>query len=153
VRRARRASLAMLLLAGLAVSGCARSSPSEEDTSPPAKVVELPGDHRKGVVLTASAARRLSIRTAPVHSVRREPETGGASVRMAVVPYSAVFYDSEGEAFAYTKRAPLIFVRRSIEVDDIERPDAFLLKGPPAGTEVVTVGARELLGIEAGVQE
>jgi hypothetical protein len=152
VRCARRSSLALLLLAGLAVSGCGRPA-AEEAASEPAKVVELPGSHRKAVALTASAARRLKIRTATVRIVRMRPERGGAPIRMAVVPYSAVFYDSEGDAFTYVKRAPLLFVRSAIDVDDIERPEAFLRKGPPAGSHVVTVGARELLGIEAGVQE
>jgi hypothetical protein len=71
----------------------------------------------------------------------------------AVIPYAAVIYDAEGHAFTYTSPRPLTFVRAPIRVDRTEGRLAFLAKGPPAGTRVVTVGAQELLGVEYGVEE
>ena len=40
------------------------------------------------------------------------------------------------------------YVRKAITVDSIVGDTAYLTKGPPAGTQVVVVGAPELLGAE-----
>jgi hypothetical protein len=95
--------------------------------------------------LTAEAAKRLDIQTAPVHDaqVRGKPRK--------VVPYAAVFYDLNGATWVYTNLEPLTFVRASISVDYIDGDLAVLSDGPPSGTEVVTVGAPELYGTEFGV--
>jgi hypothetical protein len=65
-----------------------------------------------------------------------------------VVPAGAVFYDQQGEAWAYTNPEPLVFVRHHVDVDYFDRDRAVLTDGPPAGTAVVTVGAPLLLGTE-----
>jgi hypothetical protein len=78
------------------------------------------------------------------------PLSGGEPLRK-VVPYSAVFYDVRGDGWAYTQPAPLTFVRHRVTVDYIDGDRAVLSDGPPAGTEVVTVGATELSGTEVTV--
>ena len=71
-----------------------------------------------------------------------------------LVPYAAVIYDVNGGTWVYTKEPnALSFVRQSITVDYIEGDLAFLIEGPPVGTEVVTVGGAELYGAETGVSK
>jgi hypothetical protein len=101
------------------------------------------------VILTAQAARRIGIRTAPVRAGRTPHHPRDA----AVVPYAALIYDADGHGFTYTSPRPLTYVRTPIRVRRTQGRLAFLAKGPPAGTRVVTVGAQELLGVEYGVEE
>ena len=75
------------------------------------------------------------------------PEPAGAD------PYAAVLYDPSGETWVYTSPGRLAFVRAPIRIDRIVGDRAFLSSGPPAGTDVVTVGAPELLGVEYEVGE
>jgi len=98
-------------------------------------------------MLTDVAVKRLDSKTAAV----RTEELGGE--RHTVVPYGAVIYDAEGEAWVYTNPAPLTFVRAPIDVDSIEGDVAILAEGPPVGTMVVTVGGAELYGAEFEFQE
>jgi hypothetical protein len=98
------------------------------------------GSDVKQVTLSADAARRLGIETAPVSAGE-------------VIPAAAVLYDSSGATFTYISPERLVFMRSPISVDRIERGQAFLSKGPPAGTAVVTVGSQELFGAEYGVEE
>jgi hypothetical protein len=46
-----------------------------------------------------------------------------------------------------------VFVRESIDVIEIDGDQALLSDGPAPGTEVVTVGAAEILGTEYEVGE
>jgi hypothetical protein len=141
----------MLLLASAALPACGRSAASggeEDEEEAHAKVEAIPGSDLKRVVITEAAAKALGVRTAPVRRVRE-----GDGGRALVVPYAAVFYDAEGRAFTYTSPAPLTYVRHRIVIDDVRARRAYLTKGPPVGTAVVTVGADELLGVEEGVQE
>jgi hypothetical protein len=69
------------------------------------------------------------------------------------MPYAAVLYDPNGDTWAYTNPEPLVFVRSPITVVTIEGNRAVLSAGPAAGTQVVTVGAAELLGTEYEVGE
>lgn len=97
---------------------------------------------RYRVVLTAHAAERLDIQTAPVAA-------GGGGGR--VVPYAALIYDEHGEVWTYTNPEPLTFVRERVAVTRIDGPRALVSRGPAVGTAVVTVGTAELYGTEFGV--
>jgi hypothetical protein len=59
-----------------------------------------------------------------------------------------VEYNNDGSTFAYTSPEPLAYVQQPITVDSINGTQAVLAAGPAAGTQVVTVGAAELLGVE-----
>jgi hypothetical protein len=146
----RRWLVAMLLVIALPLSACGKAAegPAEEEEEAHAKVERIQGTKLSRVVLTPTAARSLGIRTQAVRAGRDDE-----GKRALVIPYSAIFYDSEGESFTYTNPSRLTYVRRRIVVDDIEHGRAVLVKGPPAGTAVVTVGTDELLGVEDGVQE
>jgi hypothetical protein len=129
-------------LAVVAVAVRAGGSGTEETAadSEPAAIAPVKGSDVKQVTLSADAARRLGIRTARV-----SPDD--------VIPAGAVLYDATGTTFTYISPKRLVFMRSPIGVDRIERGQAFLSKGPPAGTAVVTVGSQELVGVENGVEE
>jgi len=71
-----------------------------------------------------------------------------------VIPYAALIYDAEGGTWVYTKEPnALAFVRYAVIIDFIEGDMVVLTEGPPAGTEIVTVGGQELFGTETGVSK
>jgi hypothetical protein len=57
-------------------------------------------------------------------------------------------YLPTGETIVYTSPKPNTYVREAINIDYIAGDVAVLKKGPPAGTNVVTVGAAEIYGAE-----
>jgi cobalt-zinc-cadmium efflux system membrane fusion protein len=67
-----------------------------------------------------------------------------------VVPWSAVVFDIHGGAWIYERVADRTYVRRRVTVRNVEGPLAVLDTGPPSGTTVVTIGAAELFGTDAG---
>ena len=128
------------VVASVLLVGCEETQPESADE--PAQVVPIKGSDVPKVVLTAEAAHRIGLKTATV-----EPsETGTA------VPLAAVVYDRDGSTWVYTVEAPLTYVRERVTLGDVDGDVALLEDGPPAGTEVVTVGAAELLGSEYGVE-
>jgi hypothetical protein len=142
---AKRWILVAVVIAGLAVVALAvraGGSGSEETAgdSEPAAIEPVKGSDVKQVTLSADAARRLGIETAPVSADE-------------AIPAAAVLYDASGATFTYISPERLVFMRSPISVDRIDRGQAFLSKGPPAGTAVVTVGSQELFGAEYGVEE
>lgn len=116
-----------------------------EPVAAPARVEPIAGSDFNQVVLTQRAAERLDIQTVTV----REDQIEGAT-RLAV-PYSALIYGLEGETWIYTSPAPLTFIRQAVSVDTIDGEIVLLFDGPPAGTEIVSVGVAELYGTETGV--
>ena len=139
--------VAALIVVALALTGCSDTSATDEGASSDVATVEpIEGSDVARVTLSEDAARRLDIATAPIS------ELGGRTARTAM-PYAAVLYDPNGDTWAYTNPEPLVFVRAPITVVTIEGNRAVLSAGPAAGTEVVTVGAAELLGTEYEVGE
>jgi len=127
----------------LAFRGSSGGSTNEEEAQP--AVVEPTGtDGVSRVVLSQSAAERLNVQTAPVTSVRLNRMVRGA------IPYTAVIYDTNGDAWTYTSPEPLVYVRQDLEVVRVRGGEAILARGPPTGTSVVTVGQVELWGVEYG---
>jgi hypothetical protein len=111
----------------------------------PAHAEPIEGTDLHRVILEPDAAERLGLETAPV----REATRGGT--QMLVIPYRALYYDPQGVTWAYTQEEALTFVRARIKVDHIEGPRVMLTDGPAPGTEVVTIGVQELVGVETGV--
>jgi hypothetical protein len=124
------------LVFGLA--GCSDDGSSSNAVAP--ATIETVGQDKR-ITLTAEAARRIALETTAITT------QGGTST----IPYSAVVYDASGSTWAYTTAGPLVFVRSPIEVERIEGEVAVLSRSPAAGTEVVTVGAAMLYGVETGV--
>lgn len=136
-----------LCVTALLVSGCGVAHNAPAAKYEPSRVEPIEGSEVSRVILTDQAAKRLDIQTQAI----RMDEVDG--VQRWLVPYAAVIYDVEGEAWVYTNPAPLTFVRAGIDVDTVEGDMAILSTGPPAGTTVVTVGGAELYGAEFEFQE
>jgi hypothetical protein len=151
-------AVAGLVVAGVIVAGlaaaCTREPTVEAGVAAPVRVEALHGTDLHRVRLSAEAAGRLGVRTAPV---RVEPAGGGGAAgggaARTAIPYAAVLYDRDGGTWVYTNPAPLVFVRHRVTVERIEGRTAVLSLGPAPGTPVVTVGAAELFGAEFGVGE
>jgi hypothetical protein len=143
--------VAILITACLCLAGCAAAASSEAaDNSGDAAKVDSVGDTGlKRVTLAQAAADRLAVRTTVVAETK--VASSGRKVARQVIPYAAVLYDVNGAAWVYTVPEPLVYVRHPVTVDYVEGDRAVLSKGPPRGTEIVTVGVAELYGIEVGV--
>ena len=68
----------------------------------------------------------------------------------SVIPFSAICYDIQGGTWVYENSTPLIFIRRRVELSNVENGMAILKRGPAVGTKIVIVGAAELFGTEFG---
>ena len=144
--RIRRPGLAAVLVALLCLLSACKSSAVEEEAggSGLATVEPVEGTDVATVTLTEEAAERIDVQTEAVSSAH-----GGE----LAIPYAAVLYDPAGDTWTYTSPESLTFVRAPIDVDRIVGDRAYLSDGPPEGTDVVVVGAAELLGTEYEVGE
>jgi len=132
------ALLIIVVVAGLA--GCGRTT-TPASQPPPAHVTE--GSHGTvSVVLTSQGAQRAGIQTAVA--------ARGALRGQAVIPYSALLYQSDGSSVIYTVTGPLTYTLVPVAVASIQGNDVYLT-GLAPGTAVVTVGVEELLGVQDGV--
>lgn len=139
------AAVATVAVVAIVLASAGSGGAEGGSEAPPSTVTPIKGTDLNQVTLSADAARRLGIRTARVPA-------GGAGGR-EVIPYAAVLYDADGRTFTYTSPKPHVFVRHPIAVVRIDGARAILSSGPPAGTEVVTVGSQELYGTEYEVEE
>jgi hypothetical protein len=143
--RGRRPVALVLLAATLGLGGCDRVTGvagAGGEAQPPVVVEQVAGSDVARLTLSDRAVERLGITTVPVASV------GSASLE---VPYSAVVYDPDGAAWVYTNPEPRTYVRAAITIASVEGDRVTLSAGPTPGTPVVTVGAPELVGAEAGI--
>ena len=97
---------------------------------------------------TASVKTTTAVKTTATVKPPAAPPAPKATV---IIPFSAIVYDPSGKAYAFTNPAPLTFVEVPVSVDHISGNSAYLLRGPRAGTKIVTVGAEELYGVQTGV--
>lgn len=145
--------IAVVVVAGLGAFGAYKGltvgskalATAAEETGP--VTLEPLGDSINRILLSARAAERIGIETAPVRD-----QLVGKRQRI-VVPYSALIYGPDGQAWTYTTKSPLTFVRQRVTVDSINGDLAIVSKGPGVGSRVVTVGAEELFGSEIEFQE
>ena len=134
-----------LVFATLILGACGGAVSDEHIIEQPATVEEVEDGEVAHVTLTESAAERLDIQTVAV-----EPSSSGPSRERLIVPSAAVYLTADGAFWVYTNPEPLVYVREEITVVREQGDQAFLSDGPPAGTEVVTVGVPELYGTETG---
>ena len=126
----------LIIVAALGLAACGLK-PTEKIN--PSMLKDIEGSDLKQVILTEKAAERIGVET--------------VSVTGLVVPYSAVIYDVEGNAWVYTNPEPFTFVRAQVIIDRIEGDQAFLLEGPQTDAPIVTVGVAEIYGAETGVSK
>lgn len=132
---------ALLVAGGLAVAGCSAAQGGE---GAPVKVASVSTQAAgvPGIVTLADAAvQRLGLTTAPVTA-----RPGGTSV-----PYGALVYEADGSSWVFVQTAPRSYQRARVQVAGITGDRVSLTSGPPVGTDVVTVGAAELVGVEIGI--
>jgi hypothetical protein len=142
-RQLRAACTGLILIAGVvSLSACGEASSGYDyETAShhvPAKLEPIKGTDVQRVVFDAEAAKRVGLKTAPI----RQNGQG------TVIPYDAVIYGADGKTYAYKAPEPLTYVRQEIDIDHVAGDSVMLSGGPPAGTEVVTVGAAEVYGTE-----
>ncbi len=136
--------IAPLFVAGLALAGCqtAASGSEAEEAIAAAASVDAPADGGPAqLTLTEGSVERLGIETAPVTG-----EDGDLSI-----PYAAVVYDADGGTWAFVELEPGVYERAELTIESIDGDQARASVGPESGTEVVVVGAAELVGVEAGI--
>ena len=143
--RIRRPGLAMVLALACLLPAC-RSGAAEEEASGSdlATVEPIEGSDISTVILTEEAAERIDVQTEQVESSKGHE---------LAIPYAAVLYDPAGDTWTYTSPESFVYVRAPIDVDRIVGDRAYLSDGPSVGTDVVVVGAAELLGTEYEVGE
>lgn len=84
----------------------------------------------------------------PGNRMRVELPLVGNEEKQKVVPYSAVYYDAKGAAWAYVNGKPQTYERQKVVVNRIVGNVAVLSDGPPVGTSIVVAGAPLLYGTE-----
>ena len=138
------AVLLLILVAPMLVACGAVEAPVEAQEAP-AIVEAIDGSDLHRITLNARAAERLGVQTSPVTEQEADDSV------FAVVPDSAVIYDVNGDTWVFIKQEDLVFMRVSVEIHEVRDGNAFLASGPGPGSEVVSMGAAELYGIDLGV--
>jgi hypothetical protein len=136
-----RLALAALLVAPVLASCGGAVTDEYVVENDPGHVEFLEGSDLGRVTMSQPAADRLGIKTEEV----------GRDRRGLIVPSSAIFVDTDGQWWVYTNPEPLTFIRHPIKIRRDNAGFARLESGPPAGTDIVTVGVAELYGVEAEV--
>ncbi len=140
------ASFAALAAITVSASGCSEAGASNEENPETAVTVEEVGEDQPArLTVSERAEQRLGLRTEPVRALSGQPGV------TEVISYSAVVYDSDGKSWAFSSPSPRTFVRVPIVINSIAGQTVQLKSGPPVGTQVVVVGAPELVGAEAGI--
>lgn len=143
-----------LLVVGLGLTACgsATSQYGEISQGLPVHVQPVNGSDVSRVTLTAESAQKLGVRTAAVQGAVTPAvdETAGTPPE-TTVPVNAVLYDKDGNTWVYVVKGPRTYEREAVAIDRVDGDTAVLKSGPASGTQVVVVGAQELLGAELGV--
>ena len=136
-------ALFVIGLSGCALAGASHSAPPGEE----AVQVETTDESQPAkIILSERAEQRLGIRTVAVRAI-----TTAQGKPALVVPYGAVVYDADGRSWAFSSPAVRTYIRVPIQIRSITRDVVQLSSGPRPGTQVVVVGAPELVGAEAGI--
>jgi hypothetical protein len=137
-----RRGLVAVVAGGLLLLPACRDVATETTTeSEPYRLQAVEGTDVSRVILTADGAARIGLETEQVE---------GSNGR-TTVPASSIWIDVDGQEWVYTSPEPLTYVREEVSVDRYRGETAMLSEGPPAGTEVVTLGVAELVGSEFGI--
>ena len=136
-----RLSLAAAVCAALvfSVPACAHRPPPGSGGRSPGQGGKKCGHWHRQADADPAGLDRLELKTEPVAA------GAGTEIRL---PYGALMYDANGKTWVYTNPAPRVFERQEVAVSRVEDGVVTATAGPPAGTQVVTVGAAELFGAE-----
>jgi hypothetical protein len=127
------------VVATASLTGCAEIEVPLAAPYEPAHLESMGPDQPAKVILTDEAQRRIQLHTTLVRP-------HGADIS---VDHAALVYDKKGKPWVFTVIGPLTYVRAAVGIKEVSGDNLLILSsGPPAGTEVVTVGAIELWGTE-----
>jgi hypothetical protein len=138
----RKAVLGCVVAIMVAIStGCAEIESTTAEPYEPA-ALETPGPGQPArVILTEEAVDRVALQTTEVKMLGKDH----------AVDHAALVFDKAGKPWVFTVVAPRTYVRAAIGIKDVQDNLVILSSGPPAGTQVVTIGAIELWGAELGI--
>lgn len=149
IRSAQGVVLVLITLTALTACSQGRSEAGDRGYGDePAEVVRVAGSDRASIILTPRAAERIGIQTEPVV----EAFLPGVTTPVRIFSSSALIYDRKGETWVYVASRFRDFVRERVTVVRLEGDRVVVEAGLAGGTDVVTVGAAELLGSEYGVE-
>ena len=143
LRRARHGFLGLVLAGavGFSLAGCAEIESVSAEPYEPAELESTGPSQPAKITLTEEAERRVALQTTVV----------GARGAELTVHHAALVYDKKGLPWVFAVIGPRIYARSAVTVKQVDGDVVTLSSGPPAGTEVVTVGAIELWGDELGI--
>jgi hypothetical protein len=132
-RKAAAAIVATLL--AVAPAACKQADAIEQEHYQASKITPAEhGDHPT-VTITELAAERIGLKTAPIEKNQ--------------IPYAAILYDAKGgQPYVFVNTKGLSFHRADVDIAKIDGDTVHLADGPPAGTQVVTVGVPQIHGAE-----
>jgi hypothetical protein len=127
------------VVATASLVGCAEIEVPLAEPYEPAHLESTGPDQPARVILTEEAQHRVQLQTTLV-------KPHGADVSL---DHAALVYDKKGKPWVFTVIGPLTYIRAAVGIKEVNENSVVILSsGPPAGTEVVTVGAIELWGTE-----
>lgn len=132
-------------VAALGIAGCGRSAEPPAQVGP-ARLVPTGAGGTPSVVLSQAGAGRIGLTTGQAGLGRL-----GSYAGMTIVPYSALLYEPDGQAVVYAVTGRLTYTLRFVIVRGINGNDVLVSAGLAPGTQIVTTGGEELLGVQNGV--
>jgi hypothetical protein len=138
----RRAVLGCVVAIAVATSaGCAEIESVTAEPYEPAALESTGPDKPARIILTDEAVDRVALQTTEVKPLGKE----------LTVDHAALVFDKAGKPWVFTVVGPRTYVRAAVTIKEVQDNVMTLSAGPPAGTQVVTVGAIELWGAELGI--
>jgi hypothetical protein len=138
----RRAVLGCVVAIAVATSaGCAEIESVTAEPYEPAALESTGPDKPARIILTDEAVDRVALQTTEVKPLGKE----------LTVDHAALVFDKAGKPWVFTVVGPRTYVRAAIGIKEVQDDLMILSASPPAGTQVVTVGAIELWGAELGI--
>jgi hypothetical protein len=138
----RRAVLSCVAAVAVATSaGCAEIESVTAEPYDPAALESTGPDKPARIILTDEAVDRVALQTTEVKALGKD----------LTVDHAALVFDKAGKPWLFTVVGPRTYVRAAVTIKEVQDNVMTLSAGPPAGTQVVTVGAIELWGAELGI--
>jgi hypothetical protein len=138
----RRAVLSCVVAIAVATSaGCAEIESVTAEPYEPAALESTGPDQPARVILTEEAVDRVALQTTEVEVLGKD----------LTVDHAALIFDKAGKPWVFTVVGPRTYVRAAVTIKEVQDNVVILSAGPPAGTQVATVGAIELWGAELGI--
>jgi len=138
----RKAVLGCVVAVAVATSaGCAEIESVSAEPYEPAALESTGPDKPARVILTEEAVDRVALQTTEVKALGED----------LTVDHAALVFDKAGKPWVFSVVGPRTYVRATVTIKEVQDNVVTLSAGPPAGTQVVTVGAIELWGAELGI--